>query len=308
MVELLVVIAIIGILVALLLPAVQAAREAARRMQCRNNLKQLGLACHNYHDTYKVFPISISIWANECGGVSPKRNGYGWIVRVLPYAEQQNLHDQFAQFYNGDYSSNTGIKDPDPIARAALATQLGLITCPSDTSHKESYAGIGPIRKNQRQLENIEVAVTNYKGCIGDSQMGGSGSIGVGSPDRHNTTGNLGMFYRCNFVEPISVALIRDGTSNTFMIGEDVPSANNHSAAFYSNGDYASTHMPLNYFPDPPNPTYWPNTISFRSNHPGGAHFAMADGSAHFIQEQIDHDIYRALSTKNEGETIGVLP
>jgi len=304
LVELLVVIAIIGILVALLLPAVQAAREAARRMQCKNNLKQWALGCHNYHDTFKTFPISISIWRHECGGESPRRNGYGWMPRVLPFAEQQPLYDQLEPFMLGDYNSSTGIRDPHPDARAALNAQLDLLICPSDNSYRDKLD-----RTKHYQLTGIEVAVTNYKGCIGDTQMGGSSSIGDGRmPDTHNTTGNTGIFYRCNFVEPIRIADVRDGTANTFLIGEDVPTVNHHSAAFYSNGDYSSCHMPLNYFPDPPTPDFWPNTISFRSRHPGGAHFAMADGSVHFVQEQIEHHVYRSLSTKNQGEPEGQLP
>jgi hypothetical protein len=88
------------------------------------------------------------------------------------------------------------------------------------------------------------------------------------------------------------------------MIGEDIPSQNHHSAAFYCNGDYASCHAPLNFMWNPAKPGDWPNTISFRSLHPGGAHFAIGDGSVRYISDNINYDLYRALSTKSRGEVV----
>jgi prepilin-type processing-associated H-X9-DG protein len=88
------------------------------------------------------------------------------------------------------------------------------------------------------------------------------------------------------------------------LIGEDVPKYNQHSAAYYANGDYASTHAPLNYMPDPPTPANWPQVMGFRSLHAGGAHFAYADASVHFISENIDHILYMAMSTRAEGEVV----
>ena len=92
-----------------------------------------------------------------------------------------------------------------------------------------------------------------------------------------------------------------DGMSSTAIIGEDVPEHNNHSAWCYSNGDYASTHVPLNFMPDPPTPDAWHNTISFRSRHPGGGNFALADGSVRFVSQNVDHKLYRALATREAG-------
>ncbi|MEM9657696.1 MAG: DUF1559 domain-containing protein, partial [Planctomycetota bacterium] len=105
--------------------------------------------------------------------------------------------------------------------------------------------------------------------------------------------------------EPISFRQIADGLSNTYMVGEDVPGHNYHSAAFYSNGDYASCHAPLNFKPEPPIPVQWPDVMSFRSEHVGGAHFAMADASVQFVGEDIDYCLYRAASTKAGGESEG---
>ncbi len=148
--------------------------------------------------------------------------------------------------------------------------------------------------------------MTSYKGAIGDSQL--ADSIRHGSlPDCHAHGGCNGLLFRISSQEPQRLAHVRDGTSNTFLIGEDVPEHNDHSAAYYANGDWASCHAPLNYFPDPPTPLDWPNVMSFRSYHPGGAHFAMADGSVQFVAETVEHATYRALSTKAGGE-VAALP
>lgn len=296
LVELLVVIAIIGILIALLLPAVQAAREAARRSSCTNNLKQLGLAVHNYHDVYQMLPISISMWA-EGPNPSAVHNGKGWILSSLPYLEQKPLFDQFQAA--GVFVTEMTTWQTNATCQALMKTRLPVIECPSDVSAKTST--------QTAQWGGIEVAVTNYKGCIGDTRMGGAASIHPGTePDCHNTVRCNGIFYRNNYQDKLRLAHIEDGTSGTFMIGEDVPVQNIHSAAYYSNGDYASCHAPLNYFPKPPTPGDWWNVISFRSMHPGGANFCMADASVRFISQSIDYNLYRALSTKARGEAVSV--
>jgi len=294
LVELLVVIAIIGVLVALLLPAVQSARESARRMSCGNNLKQFGIAIHNYHDTHLVFPTSIS-YAREGPRPTAEPNGKGWILSILPFMEQQTLFAQFEPGFRGFFGSNLGLKVPE--CRTAMKTRIKVIECPSDGQSKR-------IETNQAQWGGIETAVTNYKGVIGDTRMGGTASIHQGTtPDCHNTLGCNGFFYRNNYQEPTRLAMVTDGTSNTFMVGEDVPIHNIHSAAYFANGDYASCHGPLNYFPNPPTPTVWPNMISFRSRHPSGGQFCLADGSVRFIAQNINHTIYRETCTKAGGET-----
>src|SRR5688572_7278344 len=121
LVELLVVIAIIGVLVALLLPAVQAARESARRMSCSNNLKQFGIAIHNYHDTFTLLPMSIGPWS-QGASPTPQRNGKGWIVSILPQLEQSALFAEFEPGFNGDMFSGGGIMNP--VCRNAMKTKL----------------------------------------------------------------------------------------------------------------------------------------------------------------------------------------
>jgi prepilin-type N-terminal cleavage/methylation domain-containing protein/prepilin-type processing-associated H-X9-DG protein len=291
LIELLVVIAIIAILIGLLLPAVQKVREAAARMSCSNKLKQLGLGCHNYHDAQGYFPYSVA-YANE-GGPGPW-SGRGWTLEVLPYLEQGALFTAFEPSRSVSLGGGPNALNGATIA-PLMATVLPAFVCPSD--------GISPrTATNLAQMSGVNTAVTNYKGVIGDPNMGGGAGTGQGSADRHNTIGNNGMFYRNNYREKITMAGVSDGTSNTFMIGEDVPFHNVHSALYFSNGDYASCHQALNMFPNPPDPSNWPRVMSFRSFHPGGANFALADGSVRFIPESINRDQYRALCTRNVGE------
>jgi prepilin-type N-terminal cleavage/methylation domain-containing protein/prepilin-type processing-associated H-X9-DG protein len=295
LVELLVVIAIIGVLVALLLPAVQSAREAARRMACTNNLRQFGIAIHNYHDTTLQMPISIG-YAREGARPAAQVNGKGWILSILPQLEQQPLFAQFEPGFLGPFGANGGIQMP--ACRTAIRTRIKVIECPSDGKSVR-------IKNNCAQWSGIDVAVTNYKGVIGDTRMGGTSSVHQGTePDTHGTNNCNGLFYRNNYQDGIRLAVITDGTANTFMVGEDVPDENIHSAAYFSNGDYASCHGPLNFFPKPSTPSTWPNVISFRSRHPSGASFCMADGSVQFVSQTINYTLYRQLSTKAGGESV----
>ncbi|MBX7104408.1 MAG: DUF1559 domain-containing protein [Gemmataceae bacterium] len=295
LIELLVVIAIIAVLIGLLLPAVQKVREAANRLKCANNLKQLGLAAVNYHEQYGFFPISVSF---ESEGSSPapanKLTGRGWILEALPFFEQDSLAQRFEPSRTGSMISGTG-GIMNPSVRPFLTTILPNLVCPSDNSPR--------VITTQYQLYGQPVAVTSYKGCIGDTDMGYTVSIHQGSlPPTFFTNKCNGIFYRNSYQDRVSIIHIQDGTSNTFLMGEDVPRYNNHSAAFYANGDHASCYAPLNYKPQPPDPSLWWNVMGFRSEHPGGANFCMADGSVQFVANGIKQSIYRALSTKARGE------
>ena len=295
LVELLVVIAIIGILVALLLPAVQAAREAARRLHCMNNLRQIGLAVHNYYTSQGDAPISIAPGNLPNYGPlkSPEGNGIGWIVRVLPQMEQQSLFDQFN--FNGEMSRNLGLKDPT--RKDLLTVQLDALTCPSDSSGRE-------LTTQQYQWKGIEVATTNYKGVMGDAMMATASAFG-GEPHCNDAAYECsGIFWRNSYQWANRFDRMRDGKSNTLMIGEDLPEFNWHSMWTYANADSSSTAVPLNYMPEPNDPSQWWERRSFRSLHPGGALFCFADGSMRFLPESIALDIYRALSTRNGGEVV----
>jgi len=245
----LIVISIIGILVALLLPAVQQARESARQMQCSNHLKQLGLALHNYHDVQRVLPVNMGPWPPPGTAHPPLLNGKGWIVSVLPQLEQQPLFDQFVPCFNGDFSAGAGLMSL--ACRDVIKSQLAVLHCPSDGS-------VARVSTAQFQWNGIEVALTSYKGVIGDSTIGGAFSFQPGSfPDCHAVGRCNGLFFRTSYGEPQRLANVVDGTSQTFMVGEDVPQQNDHSAAFYANNDYASCHAPLNFFVRPPTPKDW---------------------------------------------------
>jgi prepilin-type N-terminal cleavage/methylation domain-containing protein len=277
LVELLVVIAIIGILVALLLPAVQAAREASRRSHCGNNLKQLGVAVHEYHDIYGRIPVNM-----DWGG--PQRVSF--LTLILHQVEQPGLYEIL---------TTNDFRLPDPACQPVREAVLPVLTCPSDISPRTSTV--------QYQWGGITMALTSYKGVIGDPNMG-NGWPGMGSADLHTTSPNNGLFWRHSWQHPMKFAAITDGLSATLMIGEDVPQENNHSAWAYSNGCYCSCHAPLNYFPMPREPDYWPRVMGFRSKHPGIVQFCVADASVRPLSQSMNHDTYRALCTRDGGESV----
>lgn len=287
LIELLVVIAIIAILIALLVPAVQKVRESAARTQCSNSMRQVIVATHSFHDVHKCLPWSESPW-NESAG---SRSGAGWILRSLPFMEQEPLYKTFVPYLNGDMFSGTGIQNA--ATANSMAQLIPVLMCPSDHSQGRTYTDLA-------QWEGRSCFVSNYKGVIGDVRMG---SAGTGSPDTHNTTRCTGLFFRNTRAVKIKLQTIGDGSSNTLAIGEDVCEENSHSAALYANGDYASCHYPLNTFNGPAQRTNWPLVMSFRSKHSQGANFALADGSVRFVSQTVDFAQYRALCTRGGGET-----
>ncbi|MBX3427203.1 MAG: DUF1559 domain-containing protein [Pirellulales bacterium] len=330
LVELLVVIAIIGVLVALLLPAVQAAREAARRMSCANNVKNVALAVQNHHDSKRRLPFGINYntsygreqYRLPGGGVeeaTPSKyvsgrntNGKGWIVDVLPQLEQQAMYDGLKPGFDNPgadmrfiATATNGRGMGRPEIRQFLDDQLPVLTCPSDSSATP--------RLGNYHWEQVTTAVTSYKGVVGDTALGevfGAGGLWSNStygsvPDCFETLGCNGLFWKMSYYEPINFKQISDGLSNTLMIGEAVADQDLHAMAYFSDGDWASCNMQLNYFllGDPELVRQqWYDVRGFRSLHPGGVHFAMADASVQFLSEGIDHQLYRALSTRNGGE------
>lgn len=296
LIELLVVIAIIAVLIALLVPAVQKVRAAAARSQCQNNLKQLGVAIHNYHDVWHHIPYSVS-YASE--GAAPKGpfTGRGWILESLPYLEQLALYQAFEPSRVGDFGSGGGLKN----TTALMLTKVPFLLCPADNS-------VLQFDTTQNQWAPTPVSVSSYKGVIGTSNMGG-GLSGIPAPynaDDHNTAKPFGLFFRNSYQVKIKFKQVLDGLSNTLAVGEDVPEQNQHGGAFFSNGDYASCHQPPNTFFYPPQPANWPLVISFRSMHTGGLNFCLADGSVRFLQQDIAQTTYRSLCTRALGETASV--
>ena len=150
------------------------------------------------------------------------------------------------------------------------------------------------------------VALTNYKGNAGKSW--GWGQWQGNRDENMEHAPQSGILYRNNYIAPIKIGQITDGTSNTFLIGEDVPAYNPHTVAYFANGSFLMTDAPMNYMPELP--TFedirglWYDLFGFRSRHAGGAHFAMADGSVGFYDEGMDYKLYQALSTKAGDETL----
>ncbi|MBI3465539.1 MAG: DUF1559 domain-containing protein [Planctomycetes bacterium] len=323
LVELLVVIAIIGILIALLLPAVQAAREAARRSQCTNNLKQLALACHNHHESKGTLPRNGSeknlltshnegpegLGTGCCGLNAPR---WGWIARTLPYLEQDPLYKQ------GNIPFDR--MDASPQTLAVIATPLTAVTCPSDTSPRT--------RTNGANTAGRLAGATSYKGVSGANW--GTDFFGPVRQDtnfstlyRNPATGTPaqqnglergdGIFWRADIRSgKMSLSNIRDGTSNTYMIGEDLSAYIRWNEWAAPNGSCGTCAIPPNVGNKIPDPDLgfdtaakigrWPTRYSFRSNHPGGLSFAMADGSVRFVSELIALQVYRSLASRAGGE------
>jgi prepilin-type N-terminal cleavage/methylation domain-containing protein/prepilin-type processing-associated H-X9-DG protein len=299
LIELLVVIAIIAVLIALLLPAVQAAREAARRSQCVNNLKQLGLACHNYVDINQVFPTQVGgyLITGAPGWFDNSDYRTSWMVQILPMMEQTPLFNAYNFAADrAEYSwTNTTV----------IATQINSFSCPSyagpmvqqGQSDWNSYAGTeGPL------LKLWFIAGTCYKGSLGDNTTGpfpGSNSAyGDISGTQPTATG---MFWRARMV--VTPAAVTDGLSGTMLAGEALPNTCNWNAWSESNSSVATTSIPFNQQvnTDRTLPQY---CYGFRSQHPGGMNAAFADGSVRFLKASIAQTIYRAISTRAAGEVV----
>ncbi len=308
LVELLVVIAIIGILIALLLPAVQAAREAARRSQCSNNLKQYGLALHNYHDVYKKFPPGGMLTNGDWSG-TPK---VGWQVRILPFTEQQALWD----------AVSVGDTTGQPYWNITMADgvigrlhQVPYARCPSDGDGSDvdtnwAQANYGGCLGSQATVSNNGACNIFYTGGVNFENPGGQADHGNSS----NKGDISGMFTRWGGFS-IGFSEVVDGTSNVLFVGEILPMCHDHTEGWWSNNGmanaHASTSVPVNEMttcPNIPNPTFpactaksnWNLSWGFRSIHPGGAQFLMVDGSVQFIPETIDYQTYQYLGGRRD--------
>ncbi len=276
LVEVLVVIAIIGILIALLLPAVQSAREAARRMQCANNLKQLALALHNYHGSHSTFPPGFMV--RGClGNTTP--GGWAWGVFLMPYIEQSSLRDSLSPT---KYTLEQVINDPALLPM--LQTELSVFRCPSSP--------IGPQRTHQG-APNPKVASANYTCCRGFFSFTGA---------THLVKPNNGILFGESATR---IADVTDGTSNTFALGERTAfGANLLNDATWPSwcgpGGGGAMNTVSSAVADRLNhPT---SNGAFSSQHPGGAMFAFADGSARFLAETVQSNA-AGLQTGNAGDS-----
>lgn len=308
LIELLVVIAIIAILISLLLPAVQQAREAARRTQCRNNLKQIGIAIHNYHDVHSKIPPG-SFWNARNSGIRYQQGSV--LAHLLPYIDEGPMFKQIP-FSNPPLPSRNvnNARLPD----GTLMRQKFLVDsyiCPSDTAGTNF---------------NNRATVTNYSASKGadnaGSPTGGNPNGNPRCPDaylsfkkiRGGGNGVAGPFYRNNRCDAFRDTT--DGLSNTIYFGEVRPECSNHIRQGWlqaNNGQgLTSTLYPINLDTCNRSNTSgcnwwnnWTNEFGFRSRHTGGAQFLLGDGSVHFLSENIDHETYNRLGGKMDGEVVG---
>jgi len=304
LVELLVVIAIIGVLVALLLPAVQAARESSRRIKCNNNLKQLGLAMQNHHDVHGTLPPG----AINASNTDASKNYMNWGVAILPFIEQQALYSQY---------DNTK-ENWQPVNNAVIATrQIGMI-CPSDVNMLQ------PI-KIEAGVYTQPVAPGSYKAVTGsyaaNSLFWDYPLYFTGEANRlpASDNGTRGPIHCTGLagVTPARLALATDGTSNTFLVGEYSTKTRNDRKAFwgvsftyYSLGacgpDSATRGLPDHNVCSTFVVTGNFNRCNraFASFHPAGMGFVFLDGHVQNIQGNIAFNIWQSLATMAGGETI----
>jgi len=308
LVELLVVIAIIGVLVALLLPAVQAAREAARRMQCQNNLKQIGLAVHSHLDAKKVFPAG--------AGYLQKKPVPTWIVSLFPYFEQQGITIRY------DFKKYA---NEEPNVTLARTVSIPMLVCPSDPvsrnpilenrrqaagqhnppiAHGLWYTGsMGPTSPDYCDFDtNVQTLPYTCLGCVFGTLNPDTGQVNASSCPRFHVGGAAnndscaGIFCRRHLPTPLKT--VTDGLSKTIMVGETLPGHWVWNCVFCENFPVSSTHIPLNTLEQRDTPVdYW-RISGFKSEHPTGVNFLMADGSVHFFSETMDYVTYNMLGSR----------
>ncbi|HLJ95459.1 MAG TPA: DUF1559 domain-containing protein [Gemmataceae bacterium] len=299
LIELLVVIAIIAVLIGLLLPAVQKVREASYRATCANNMKQIVLASHTFHDANHYFPTNSQDEGGWDWSYQQNHKSWSWLARLLPYLEQQNLLTQL------NIDTRTLGQSQDLITMG-----LKIFYCPSDNA---SSLNPSDNRANLGKLAGTPwtyAATSNYKGVTGDCWCWGNYQNKCTSTCNGLNTGD-GMFASRDDIarNKVDLTSVPDGTSNTFFVGEDIPMLNAHCTWPYANGSLGTCAIPPNQ-----NKPYggsdiyqgWPDLYSFRSRHPGGLQFGFADGSVRFLTDSIALPVYRAFATRNGGENVSL--
>ncbi|WP_419192710.1 DUF1559 domain-containing protein [Kolteria novifilia] len=303
-------IAIIGVLVALLLPAVQQARESARRTQCSSRMRQLGIAMQNYVESHGVYPFT-STWATGSSNATcpasavpiPNNRAHNWVEFILPYVEKQQVFDRIDFDQNNSQTGN---------AQLLTSQKFSFITCPSNP-----YA-------------DSTTTVDNAVYCCGPTEQQGLHyvvSAGTSRPDNTtpdcpslnsfcSTTANIWQcsheynsdqpgIFALRGISRIRNADVSDGLSKTFLLGERNAELTRHGGAF-------STIFPAAYMAqrlnspsaDPGNTSLYRQNAGFSSHHPGGGHFVMADSSVKFISDAIDFNVYCLLGDRNDGNIV----
>lgn len=269
LVELLVVIAIIGILVGMLLPAVQNVREAARRSICLNNIRQSGLALMNYENSNQRLP---SGWSTSDPSLPISDPGWGWSATILPFLESQNAHDQI------DFTKPIN----DPAHEGIIKTAFSFFLCPSDPALEIVDLG-------STAFGELMVGRSNYSGVFGSNEV------------EEEALGNGAFFANSKLI----LSDFTDGLSNTMIVGERrndfgtvswvgaVPGIDEPALRIVGVADHGPNH-PDGHFED------------FRSYHPSGINVVLGDGSAHFVSNSISETIFQALATRGEGEIASI--
>lgn len=319
LVELLVVIAIIGILVALLLPAVQAAREAARRMQCSNNLKQIGLALANYLDINKKYPPGAvfhggtAIPTPSNPGVSVAQNYRGsWNLRILPFIEQQQLYSMIDMNSPVDRQAYPlTMYNPRREFRQEI---ISCFVCPSDDW---IVTGTNPGISNYWGSMGPCAAISNNANCSCPLYS----TFRTYSRSGTNANNPAGPFTRNGWNFCCTLGAVKDGLSNTIFVGEVRPRCSGHVQGGWlaSNRWGAFTQIPINFDSCRTQAQAqadgldmcraqcnWNAEVGFKSSHPGGAQFVLGDGSVQFISQTIDMWTYQYLGDKNDGKAASV--
>jgi prepilin-type processing-associated H-X9-DG protein len=305
MVELLVVIAIIGLLIALLMPAVQSARESARRLQCGNNLKQIGIAISGFEANQGAFPAGYS----HMGPLTNHTNPFwGWSVFIMPYLEQTPLYDRLDPM-------GRPLSDLYRAGAAAADIQLLQTTVPTFRCPSDMTPALNPLQFGESR--HFDIATSNYVGSAGNQCLNlpsgwpcqlrdhvDHGGIFFGRWDRRANPPGSGP-------AGVPAASVRDGLSNTLAVGERShvhyagvwagvgrPRLENENAArtlgrpFPINIDWFQLNMPAN------------NGKGFSSPHPGGSHFVMLDGSVHYLQDTISSTLLSYMSNRLDGQIV----
>ena len=317
-IELLVVIAIIAVLIGLFLPAVQAAREAARRVQCQNNLKQIGLAMHVYHDVWLSFPPAYL----APHAFSPNRpvtdfeigSGWAWGTLILPYLEQRPIYD--AANFDFSYGSADGTNSQGilglSVNRTVMRTSLAAFLCPSDGSGEgpidlgfrsahvfgspgQYIASTGWMDSSQYQIEGTGVLYPNSRVALGDVSDGTSATFMIGERSR-NLADAAWSGVLWSYSSPAPLCTKRGWPVNScvgvmfLLMGRTGPRS-----------DIVSGSVPAGNTPNYPGA----GPDCFWSRHPGGCQFQLCDGSVRFIKETVAPRIFQALATRGGGEIVG---
>lgn len=344
LIELLVVIAIIAVLISLLLPAVQSAREAARRAQCVNNLKQIGLAIHNYESSFSMFPPGAITMNPSQGWGGWDNSGVTWRALILPQLEQGNKYNAF----NFSLKAGSGALASGASATAWYASVPAFL-CPSDGEHDNGFrpanvsTGQYPMFGPPARPGGGATAcpIVNYNMSFGDNYAIGMLSNGGVNPWETPCSGALagqpqigfpgfwGTTYNCAIsatgtgvmrgfsdyrtMNTATIASVTDGTSNTVIVGESLPAEDANNEFWTATSAASGTTIPLNWSTklavDGFGSTNWNSRLSyaargFKSRHPGGANFLFADGSVKFIKNSINRVTYAAIGSRNGGEVV----